>query len=142
MIICSYQGCGKTTYCKNHVDSIDLDSSNFVKGMGWEKQYIRVATSLSLAGYKVFISAHREVIEYLQERSVDFALLIPAYNKEAWRHRLQFRYQANPTQANKNALLDFEKNFDRDMDFYSRVDCIALHEISAKVITNIDDFIF
>lgn len=141
MIICGYQGCGKTTYCKNHVDSIDLDSSNFVKGLGWEKQYIRVAMSLSLAGYKVFISAHREVIGYLQERSIDFALLIPAYNKEAWRHRLEFRYQTNPTQANQNALLDFEKNFDRDMDFYSKVDCVALYEISAKVVTNIGDFI-
>ena len=141
MIICGYQGCGKTTYCKNHVDSIDLDSSNFIKGMGWEKQYIRVATSLSLAGYKVFISAHREVIEYLQERSIDFALLIPAQNKEAWRHRLEFRYQINPTLANQNALRDFEENFDRDMDFYSKVDCVALYEVSAKVVTNIDDFV-
>jgi hypothetical protein len=119
-----------------------LDSSNFVKDAEWEKQYVKIAMSLSHAGYNVFISAHREVIEYLQERSVGFVLLIPAYNKEAWRHRLQFRYQTNPTQANKNALLDFEKNFDKDMDFYSRVDCITLHKISAKVVTNIDEFIF
>ena len=144
MIICGYQGCGKTTYCKNHADSIDLDSSIFIKNKDWEIQYVRVATSLSLAGYKVFISAHREVIEFLLMRSIDFALLIPAQNKEAWRHRLEFRYQINPTQANKNALLDFEKNFDRDMDFYSNVakaDSVALYEISAKVVTNIGDFI-
>ena len=109
MIICGYQGCGKTTYCKNHIDSIDLDSSNFVKNMGWQKQYIRIAMSLSLAGYKVFISAHQEVVKYLQENNIDFALLIPSQNKEAWRSRLEFRYQTNPTQANQNALLDFEK---------------------------------
>lgn len=141
MIICGYQGCGKTTYCKNHIDSIDLDSSNFVKNMGWQKQYIRIAMSLSLAGYKVFISAHQEVVKYLQENNIDFALLIPSQNKEAWRSRLEFRYQINPTQANQNALLDFEKNFDRDMDFYSKVNCTALYRISAKVVTNIDEFI-
>lgn len=141
MIICGYQGCGKSTYCKAHPDTtVDLDSSMFVKREGWEVNYVAIATALSSMGKKVFISAHKQVIEYLTKSKIPFELLIPAQNPKAWRSRLEFRYNVNPIQANLNALLDFDKNFENDMAFYATLDCVK-HEISAKVVTNIGDFI-
>lgn len=141
MIICGYQGCGKTTYCKqNPTTAYDLDSSMFVKSEGWEVKYINLACLLSAKGKKVFISAHQSVINYLVKHSIEFELLIPAQNPKAWRNRLEFRYNINPTQGNLNALLDFDKNFEKDMAFYKTLNCVK-HEVSAKVITNIADFI-
>lgn len=140
MIICGYQGCGKTTYCKNHPDTtVDLDSSMFIKRPQWEKNYVHLAMLLSSYHKKVFISAHKEVLQYLQQEEIEFQLLIPAQNPKAWRNRLEFRYNINPTQGNLNALLDFDKNFESDMTFYSTLNCVK-HEISAKVVTNIGDF--
>lgn len=141
MIICGYQGCGKTTYCNNNPETtVDLDSSLFVKREGWEKEYVKIARAFSDLGKKVFISAHRQVIEYLVANGIYFELLIPAQNPKAWRNRLEFRYNVHPVQGNLNALLDFDKNFDTDMTFYTSLDCVK-HEISAKVVTNIGDFI-
>lgn len=141
MIICGYQGCGKTTYCKqNPTTTYDLDSSMFVKNEGWEVEYVRLACLLSAQGKKVFISAHQVVINYLVKHSIKFELLIPAQNSKAWRNRLEFRYNINPLQSNLNALLDFDKNFEKDMEFYKTLKCTK-HEISAKVVTNIADFI-
>ena len=141
IIYCGYQGCGKTTYCNSHPDTtIDLDSSMFVKFQGWEKGYVCIASHLSNLGKNVFISAHKQVIEYLIASQIPFELLIPAQNPKAWRNRLEFRYNINPTQGNLNALLDFDKNFESDMAFYDSLTCVK-HYISAKVTTNISDFI-
>lgn len=141
MIYCGYQGCGKTTYCKNHPDTtIDLDSSAFVKRDGWEMVYVGIAVEFSNFGKNVFISAHKQVIECLLANQIPFELLIPTQNQKAWRNRLEFRYNINPTQGNLNALLDFDKNFETDMAFYASLNCMK-HTISAKVITDIEDFI-
>lgn len=141
MIYCGYQGCGKSTYCRNHqATTIDLDSSMFVKREGWEADYVAIAKGFSDFGKKVFISAHKVVISYLLNNGIDFELLIPEQNPKAWRSRLEFRYNLNPTQANMNAILDFDKNYETDMAFYASVDCVK-HYVSAHVVTNIGDFI-
>ena len=140
MIICGYQGCGKTTYCKaNPGTTLDLDSSAFVKREGWEAEYVKLASLFSDTGKKVFISAHKVVIDYLIANNYYFELLIPAQNPKAWRNRLEFRYNINPTQGNLNALLDFDQNYEADMAFYDSLTCVK-HYVSAKVITNIGDF--
>ena len=141
MIYCGYQGCGKSTYCRNNPDTtIDLDSSNFVKKDKWEYLYVALAHSLSFAGYNVFISAHQVVINRLIEEGIVFELLIPEQNPKAWRNRLEFRYNINPTQANMNAILDFDKNYEKDMAFYETLTC-KKHYISARIVTDIDTFI-
>ncbi len=141
MIYCGYQGCGKSTYCREHPNTaFDLDSSMFVKRDKWEVNYVAVATSINNSGKDVFISAHKEVIKYLISQKIKFELLIPAQNAKAWRNRLEFRYNINPTQANLNALLDFDKNYESDMEFYATLKCIK-HEISARIVTTIGDFI-
>lgn len=137
MIYCGYQGCGKSTYCRSHKETtVDLDSSMFIKKTGWEINYVAIAEMLSTAGKQVFISAHKEVINYLTENNISFELLIPAQNAKAWRSRLEFRYNINPIQANMNAILDFDRNFEKDMTFYETVKCVK-HYISAHVVTDI-----
>lgn len=141
MIICGYQGCGKSTYCKNNPDTtVDLDSSGFVKKTGWEIEYVQTALAYSNTGKKVFISAHKIVIKYLKAQNIPFSLLIPAQNPKAWRNRLEFRYNLNPTRGNLNAIFDFDKNYETDMAYYATLDCPKYY-ISAKVITDIGDFV-
>ncbi len=142
MIYCGYQGCGKSTYCRTHKNTIDLDSSAFKKTENWEKNYVDLAKELS-DNNKVFISAHKKVIEYLMNNNIEFELIIPQMDKLAWRSRLEFRYFKNQTQGNLNAILDFDKNFDNDMEFYKKVENkgITVHKVSATVITNIGEII-
>jgi len=141
MIYCGYQGCGKSTYCRNNPNTtVDLDSSYFKKTEDWESNYVAIANLLNENGKNVFISAHQVVINKLVSLGITFELLLPAQNERAWRSRLEFRYNANPTQANMNAILDFDKNFKKDMEFYKTVNC-KKHYISAKIVTNISDFI-
>lgn len=143
MIICGYQGCGKTTYCKTHNNAVDLDSSMFIKNEGWEIRYVETAIKISETGQNVFISAHQAVINYLISQNIFFKLLVPALNAKAWKNRLEFRYNANPTQGNLNALTDFNNNFEKDMEFYYRLNYpnFTMHAVSAKIVTNIADFI-
>ena len=137
MIYCGYQGCGKTTYCRNHPDTtVDLDSSAFVKREGWEIEYVKTAQAISDAGKKVFISAHQVVINYLLNNEIPFELLIPELSPDAWRDRLLFRYHINPTQGNWNAICDFDKNYARDMAFYATLP-VMKHYISAKIVTTL-----
>lgn len=71
MIIVGYQGIGKSTYCANHSDAIDLESSNFfIDGKrldGWEKMYVKIAKHLSDQGFIVFVSSHKGVRKSLLE---------------------------------------------------------------------------
>ena len=141
MIYCGYQGCGKSTYCRNHPDTtVDLDSSYFNKYNGWEINYVNIANLLSEGGKKVFISAHKAVINRLLNLGVQFELLIPSQNEKTWRSRLEFRYNTNSTQANMNAILDFDKNYKSDMEFYQSIDC-KKHYVAATVVTNIEECI-
>lgn len=141
MIYCGYQGCGKSTYCRNNPNTtVDLDSSMFVKNPGWEVKYVNTALAFSDLGKKVFISAHKIVIEYLVQNNIPFELLIPAQDPKAWRNRLAFRYNLNPTQGNLNAIYDFNKNYEIDMAFYATLNCVK-HFISAKIVTDIGDFV-
>lgn len=141
MIYCGYQGCGKSTYCKAHPDTtVDLDSSNFTKKEHWEYLYVAIAHMLSNSGYKVFISAHQVVINRLVEQNIEFELLLPMQNAKAWRNRLEFRYNINPIQANMNAILDFDKNYEKDMAFYETLNC-KKHYISAKIVTDIAEMV-
>ena len=84
MIICGYQGVGKSTYCRNNpTTTIDLDSSNFKKVEHWEENYIKTALSFSKDDKNVFISAHRNVIEYLISNEIPFKVLVPNEKKDA-----------------------------------------------------------
>lgn len=142
MLYCGYQGSGKSTYCRNNpLDTIDLDSSNFQKVQGWEKTYIEKA--LTYKNKKVFISAHRVVIEYLLKNNIEFELLAPGMNKKAWQSRLEFRYYKNPILPNLKAVNDFKENYDKDIKYYMSLENqgVKVHWLEATIVTNIGEFI-
>ena len=143
MIYCGYQGSGKSTYCRNNPHTtIDLDSSAFVKVEGWEENYVRTAVALA-NNKKVFISAHRVVIDYCVANNIPFVLLAPSQSKEAWRARLEFRYFKNPILPNFKAIADFEQNFDSDLAYYRLLEQkgVVVKWIEATVVTNIADLV-
>lgn len=142
MIYCGYQGVGKSTYCRNNPDTaVDLDSSNFKKVDGWEKGYID--TALKFQPKNVFISAHDKVIKELLARGLEFTILAPKMEENAWRARLEFRYFKNPTEANMKAVYDFLNNFERDLKYYRKLEKegVNVRWITATVVTDIGDFI-
>lgn len=144
MIICGYQGVGKSTYCRNHVDSaIDLDSSNFKKGKDWQKDYVKQAVQLASTGKDVFISAHEVVVNEVLSYGKDFILLIPSMKEGVWRSRLEFRYMKDPSLPNLKAIHDFTLHFHDDMAFYSKVEkenkICHVRRVIAKIITNIEE---
>ena len=144
MIYCGYQGSGKSTYCRKHPNStIDLDSSNFAKVQGWEKEYIKIALNYSSQGKKVFISAHQNVIECLMAQNIKFVVMAPKDDKSTWEARLRFRYGMNPNLPNLKALSDCIHNFDKDMKYYQELEKrgVQVFRITAKIITNIDELL-
>lgn len=143
MIYCGYQGVGKTSYCKQHpTTTIDLDSSAFEKYPKWEENYIKIALSLS-QDKDVFISAHKEVIEYCINNRIIFAIVAPKASKEMWRARLQFRLYKNNTVPNAKALTDFELNFEKDMEYFSQLQAqgVSVRWVSASVVTTLNEII-
>lgn len=144
MIYCGYQGVGKSTYCRNNPSiTVDLDSSNFKKVVGWEKEYIRMAKHFSDLGKQVFISAHQVVIEELAAQNIPFEVLIPAMDKLAWKSRLEFRYFKNPTIPNAKAIHDFTINYDKDMEYYHSLVSrgITVKKVVATVVTDIAEIL-
>ncbi len=141
MIYCGYQGTGKSTYCRSHPDTtIDLDSHLLTKTPGWYQYYIVLAMSYSKRGKNVFISAHKEVLECLIANNIDFELMIPGDTEQVWRKRLEYRYATNPTRGNMNAILDFEKNFAKDMAYYATLNC-KKNFIKSTIITDFGKYI-
>lgn len=144
MIICGYQGVGKSTYCRNNpTTTIDLDSSNFKKVEHWEENYIKTALSFSKDDKNVFISAHRNVIEYLISNEIPFKVLVPNEKKDVWRSRLEFRYNKVQSFANLKALYDFDLHFEDDMLYYEELEKrgVTVCKVNARIVTTISDFI-
>lgn len=137
MLICGYSGIGKTTYCKTHANAYDLDSSTFGKIKNWEAEYIKHAQRLAVQGKAVFISAHKEVIEYLQRNNIPFILAIPAECKETWELRLKLRYSQTHADYALNALRDFYQNYDKDMQFYHNLKGVKIIRVTCKVQTTL-----
>lgn len=74
MIICGYPCIGKSTLARGNLKFIDLESSYFKTDgshqQGWEVNYCKLAINLHKQSYIVFVSTHKEVIEYLKKSEV------------------------------------------------------------------------
>lgn len=147
-IVCGYQGIGKTTYCKNHTDAYDLDSSNYKKDDGWTKLYVDDAIKTLHKGFnKVFISAHQNVVNELLSRNlpdITIVVAIPKENKKAWEARLRFRYEQCQKKYAFNALQDFLLNYDTDMQYYQKLkdnEKVSVIEVSARIYTNLSELL-
>lgn len=106
MIIVGFPGIGKSSVTRaydgdtNTTGYIDLESSNFVKDDNWVKEYCNLAIDLELQGYKVFVSSHKAVREYLTERQDIFQDIIEVFPlKELRTEWLDIRRRRNTYRA-------------------------------------------
>ena len=112
MIICGYQGIGKSTAsCGNGF--IDLESGNFfVDGERSPDQYIpycNIALSLSEQGNVVFLSSHMVVRDYLASlpRTEEPLIICPSLELEyQWVDRLKKRYEDSKLDKDYRAYMN------------------------------------
>ena len=126
MIIIGFPGIGKSSVTRayngdtNTTGYIDLESSNFVKDDNWVKEYCNLAIDLDLQGYKVFVSSHKKVREYLAEKQDIFPDIMEVFpSKEMrteWLNRLESRYMKCKTDKNERAFNYMRNNFDDAVD--------------------------
>lgn len=126
MIIIGFPGIGKSSVTRaydgetNTTGYIDLESSNFIKDDNWVKEYCDLAIDLELQGYKVFVSSHKKVREYLAERQGVFPDIVEVFPAKElcgmWCQRLSRRYQDSPTEKNIRAFDYIRQNFDDAVD--------------------------
>ena len=122
-IIVGYQGIGKSTLAKNGNGYIDLESGNFWIGdkraEDWYIPYCNIALNLAEQGYKVFVSSHQVVRDYLatvpKHEPVDLYCCFPSYTlKNPWIDKLHKRYQETKLdkdyKAWQNALDRYDEN--------------------------------
>lgn len=125
MIIIGYQGIGKSTLARNQLSEhgmseyIDLESSCFwhdgKRPDDWYIYYCQMAEFLSRQGFKVFVSSHKIVRDFLRNSKEQVLIICPNITlKKEWIKRLENRYNDNPSEKNykawKNAAECFEQN--------------------------------
>lgn len=135
MIICGYQGIGKSTIA-GQLYTIDLESSNFYidgeRDENWYKVYANFARHLSEQGYIVFTASHKLFREYMNSQGIGFVTVSPSLElKDEWIAKLEERYNTDRTEKNyrayMNAKISYEDNV-RDLQ----------SEKNAYIINNMD----
>ena len=110
MIIIGYPCIGKSSFCENFTEFIDLESSCFSKTNPlWYKDYCTVARDLESQGYNVFVSSHKEVREELApyQKSIKIVEILPTLEmRDTWVTRVSNRY-INTLSAKDKAARDF-----------------------------------
>lgn len=153
MIICGFPGIGKTSLAKNG-DVIDLDSSIFrvtesgVRPLLWEKYYCETASHLSKQGNTVFVSTHKEVLEYLKNNSDEFVCVIYPSRalKDFWIERLKNRYEKSGTDKDLRAYSSCKNNFDSYIQELSEAGFLKIELTSStyklsKLVTTLEEFV-
>lgn len=128
IILCGYQGIGKSTLCNkpfNPIEpknTIDLESSNFFTPPNFERPekwyiiYAQIARDLADQGYAVFTSSHKIFRDYLNEIGEKFITISPALElKDFWVKKLRDRYEVDPSAKNEKALLNAEQMFEANI---------------------------
>lgn len=98
MIVCGYQGIGKSSIANPDDGIIDLESGNFWangrRPEEWYIYYCQIAEHLSRQGFTVLLSSHEVVRSYLKVWSDEVLILVfPALElKDKWIDRLANRY--------------------------------------------------
>ena len=116
MIICGYQGIGKSTVAgRNNI--IDLESGNFWhKGQrpdNWYVYYCNIAEHLSRQGYIVLLSSHKVVRDRLRKYCNEpVRLIFPSiFLAEEWKHKLCARYQSTKSEKDFKAWQNAEERY-------------------------------
>lgn len=145
MIICGYQGIGKSTLAntcmiKHKIPVLDLESGNFwVDGMrsqDWYKVYANIAIHLSQQGNIIMTSSHKAVRDYLYQLNSGerLATIYPGIElKDQWIEKLQKRYDLTKKEKDYKALMNakemYEQNI-RDLASQNGFDYICLNSIN------------
>ena len=116
MIICGYQGIGKSTLSNADNKCIDLESGNFwIDGKrqdNWYMIYCNIAIELSKQGYVVFLSSHKVVRDYLSSlpKTEDIYVVCPSADlKDEWITKLEARYNATNLEKDYKAWKNAEQ---------------------------------
>lgn len=124
-IIAGYQGIGKSTLAKAENDYIDLESGNFwVNGKrpkDWYTFYGNIAFNLALQGYRVFVSSHEVVRNYLiclaRLNKVDLYVCFPDHSlKKDWTNKLRERYRFTKSQKDYKAWRNAVDRYDENIE--------------------------
>ena len=121
MIICGYQGIGKSTI--SGIDYIvDLESAMFFnhetnnRPKDWYVYYCQLAEYISKQGYTVLISSHRSVREFLEHSTEKVYVVFPDISLESdWIDKLQSRYDEDNSHKNQKALLNAKCSYSMDI---------------------------
>ena len=121
-IIAGYQGVGKSSLSNAETGYIDLESGNFwIDGKREEKWYIpycSIAMSLAEQGYRVFVSSHAVVREYLASLPKTVALYncFPSYTlKNAWINKLAARFDSTMLDKDYKAYKNAEDRYNENI---------------------------
>lgn len=125
-IIAGYPGVGKTTLASSDPRYVDLDSSTFDLSnrhiSGAHIRYAEAAIELARKGYRVLISCHPEVLDYIASLN-DGPDRIPLYTcspalsmERKWIARLQERYNRTMLRKDLRALRRAEHHFKEDVE--------------------------
>lgn len=123
LIVIGYQGIGKTSIAREHIECIDLESSVFkidgVRDPNWYVVYVRQAIRLAQQGYIVFVSSHKCVRDELAQYYARSYAILPIFPnthlKDEWVKRLKKRYKNDPSEKNRIAWKDAKTNFDAEI---------------------------
>ena len=115
-IISGYQGIGKSTLSRAGSGYIDLESGNFfvggVRDESWYIPYCQIAIHLAEQGYRVFVSSHAVVREYLGSlpKTVDLFVCFPSFSlRSAW--KLEYRYESSQLDKDYRAWKNAEDRY-------------------------------
>lgn len=139
-IISGYQGIGKSSLSSRGNGYIDLESGNFFvdgkRNDDWYKAYAQIAVHLAEQGYRVFVSSHKVVREYLTilPHSVDLYVCFPSFALEKpWISKLKTRYERTMRdkdfRAWKNAEERYAENI-KDLHESKGFAPIVIHDMS------------
>ena len=159
MIICGYQGIGKSTLAntcmiEHEIPVLDLESGNFwVDGMrsqDWYKVYANIAIHLSQQGNIVMTSSHKAVRDYLYQLNSGerLATIYPGIElKDQWIEKLQKRYDLTKKEKDYKALMNAKEIYEQNIrDLASQIgfDYICLNSINyclEHIITAYNDLV-
>lgn len=142
MIVVGYQGIGKSTMAKFTHNCIDLESSNFFvdgkRDENWYKVYVNIAKHLSDQDNIVFMSSHKIVREYLNERNIDFTVICPSLElKWRWLEKLRRRYVETGLNKDYRAWQNAEDGYDEQIkDLMQEHNVVSLNDMEY----NLEDY--
>lgn len=134
-IIIGYPGIGKSTLSSVDNDYIDLESSLFIingeRIENWYEYYCLLAIDLASQGYRVFVSSHFAVREYLCHIDLPCKLkLFACYPdisiQDAWIEKLQSRYNKTHLDKDLRSLHRAEDHYKEDIQSLEDCNCIPI----------------